>query len=235
MVTFADLMALMMTFFVLLYSFSRIDEEKYRSIVNSMAQGFDGVQWIKRRLTSKSIIGPEPGIIEPPVPIIRPRPKTDDAKDSNKNQSTLDRLNQDLSQEIASKTISVEQRGEELIVRLPEKVSFPSGSDVLTERISGILYRVGHILESSEGDIMIAGHTDDRPITTRRFRSNWELSTARAIAVAQFLLDGIGVDKKRIIVAGYADTRPLVKNNSSQNRAQNRRVEIRLIKTKPAE
>lgn len=197
MVTFADLMALMMTFFVLLYSFSKIDEEKYRSIVSSMARGFDGVQWIKRHLTSKSVLGPEPGIIAPPAHNLRPQStpaenRQDRPRTSIKNNSAFTRLNQDLSSEIAAKIIAVEQQGSDLIVRFPEKVSFPSGSDVLTERITPILLRVGKILRSSEGTIMVSGHTDDRPIATPRFRSNWELSTARAIAVAHFLMDGIG-------------------------------------------
>lgn len=238
MVTFADLMALMMTFFVLLYSFSKVDEEKYRSIVNSMAQGFDGVQWIKRHLTSKSRVGPEPGIIELPTPTLRPPPIPADSRReqpaADKNKAAFSRLNQDLSAEIAAKVIAVEQRGSDLIVRFPEKVSFPSGSDVLTERISPILYRVGHILKSSEGTIMVSGHTDDRPIATPRFRSNWELSAARAIAVAHFLMEGIGLDKSRIIVAGHADTRPLARNDSTDNRAKNRRVEVRVIRTKTA-
>ena len=229
MVTFADLMALMMTFFVLLYSFSKIDEEKYRSIVGSMSRGFNGVQWIKRHLTSQSRLGPEPGIIESPVPKLLAQPKP-----SGKNTAAFTRLNQDLSSEIAAKIIAVEQKGSELIVRLPEKVSFPSGSDVLSERITPILLRVGNILKSSEGTIMISGHTDDRPISTPRFRSNWELSTGRAIAVAHFLIEDIGLDKSRIIVAGHADTAPLVRNDSADNRAKNRRVEIHVLRTETA-
>jgi chemotaxis protein MotB len=77
---------------------------------------------------------------------------------------------------------------------------------------------------------MISGHTDNRPIATPRFPSNWELSTARAIAVAHFLMQGIGLDKSRIIVAGHADTRPLVRNDTADKRAKNRRVEIRVIR-----
>ncbi len=243
MVTFADLMALMMTFFVLLYSFSKIDEEKYKSVVDSMARGFDGVQWIKRHLIEGDIIGPEPGVVAPPV---LPKLKSDMEKQypveqaekvimqpvhqPNQSEVIFAQINQDLKQEIAAKLIYVERQGNKVVIRFPAKVSFTSGSAKLVEDFLPIIHRISAILRNSQGRIMIAGHTDDRPISTGRFRSNWELSTSRAVSVAHRLLETHQIDSKRVVVAGHADTRPLVPNSSEDNRAKNRRVEINIFK-----
>ena len=243
MVTFADLMALMMTFFVLLYSFSKVDEEKYKSIVNSMAKGFDGVQWIKRRLIDGDIIGPEPGVIAPlvetkPEPVI-PKPqsleqtqpvKSQPITQSVQSEILFAQLNQDLEKEIATGLIYVEQKGDKVVIRFPENVSFTSGSDQLVQDFVPIVHRISTILKSAKGKIMIAGHTDDRPISTNRFRSNWELSISRAVSVAHHLLETHQVDRSQVVVAGHADTQPLEPNNSHEQRAKNRRVEISVFK-----
>ncbi len=243
MVTFADLMALMMTFFVLLYSFSKIDEEKYKSVVDSMARGFDGVQWIKRHLIEGDIIGPEPGVVAPPVfPKLKPdmekqhpveqvkRVITQAVPQPDQSEVIFAQINQDLKKEIAAKLIYVEQQGNKVVIRFPAKVSFTSGSAQLVKDFVPIIYRISSILHNSEGRIMIAGHTDDRPISTGRFRSNWELSTSRAVSVTHRLLETHQIDSKRVVVAGHADTQPLVPNSSEYNRAKNRRVEINIFK-----
>ena len=245
MVTFADLMALMMTFFVLLYSFSKVDEERYKSVVNSMARGFDGVQWIKRRLIDGDIIGPQPGVVTPPVvtkfkPVIsEPQPVEQTQQEISKpvpqhgqSEILFAQLNQDLEKEIATGLIYIEQKGDKVVIRFPENVSFTSGSNQLVQDFVPVIYRISTILKNSKGKIMIAGHTDDRPISTDRFRSNWELSISRAVSVAHHLLETHLVDRHQIVVAGHADTQPLEPNNSDEQRAKNRRVEISVFEDK---
>ncbi len=234
MVTFADLMALMMTFFVLLYSFSRIDEEKYRSIVDSMARGFDGVQWIKRHLTESSYVGPEPGIVETRPPPILPEPNP--TKESRQRETSApshdarlyQRLKLALQKAIGTGQVILEHQGSSVIMRFPDSVSFESGSDQPVARFIDLISQISTILQESPGRIIVSGHTDDRPIRTKRFRSNWELSTARAVSVAHILLHDGRLDRQRLEVSGYADTRPLAPNNIPANRARNRRVEIRI-------
>lgn len=243
MVTFADLMALMMTFFVLLYSFSKIDEERYKNVVDSMAQGFDGVQWIKRHLSEDEITGPEPGILAPLLDEKRILEQPPVSKQMSQQQvieksvaqpggheRLFQNLKLDLANEIASGLLYIEQQGENVIVRFPENVSFTSGSDQLVSNFIPVIHRISSILSVSRGRIIIAGHTDDRPISTERFRSNWELSAARAVSVAHRLLETGQINRGQIAVTGYADTRPLMPNDSNVNRARNRRVEISVIK-----
>jgi len=247
MVTFADLMALMMTFFVLLYSFSKVDEGKYKSIVDSLSQGFDGVQWIKRHFLDDDTIGPEPGVLSPPiVTTLKPDLSKVQLFDqiqleqahqglSQENISPSDsevlfeKLNKSFKKEIESGLLVVELKSDKTVIRFPENVSFTSGSNQLVQNFLPIIHRISIILKNSTSNILIAGHTDDRPIATKRFRSNWELSTSRAVSVAHHLLETYQVNPNQIVVAGHADTQPLEPNNSNEQRAKNRRVEISIF------
>jgi len=242
MVTFADLMALMMTFFVLLYSFSKVDEGKYKAIVDSLSEGFDGVQWIKRHFIDDDAIGPEPGVIAPPV-LTEPKPEIPKAqlfhqtqqyfsqenRQINQGEVLFSQLNKNFKKEIEAGLIYVEQKSNKTVIRFPENASFTSGSNQIVQNFVPVIHRVSAILKNSKGNILIAGHTDNRSISTKRFRSNWELSTSRAVSVAHHLLETNLINPVQIVVAGHADTQPLVPNNSNEQRAKNRRVEISIF------
>ncbi|MCX5874835.1 MAG: flagellar motor protein MotB [Deltaproteobacteria bacterium] len=124
----------------------------------------------------------------------------------------------------------VSSSGQSLTLVLEEQLSFSSGEATLAADAVAILDRVaGLILEENGYDVVISGHTDDVPIHNEFFRSNWHLSAARAVAVAEYFL-GQGVAPQRITTQGFAEFRPLFSRDTPQNRAKNRRVEITLLK-----
>lgn len=131
-----------------------------------------------------------------------------------------------LGREIKSGSVDVEIEDKKIIIRVREKASFGSGSADLKNAFRPLLGKVANILKDSEGKIVVAGHTDDVPINTERFRSNWELSSARAVSVVHQMMLASKMPANRFLIEGYADTRPLVPNKSAKNRARNRRVEI---------
>ncbi len=135
-------------------------------------------------------------------------------------------LAKSLSEQIASGEVEVVTKGRQIVLRIREKGSFASGSAELADQYIPLLHEVRNVLATKEGDISVQGHTDNIPINTARFRSNWDLSTGRAVSVAHELLAGVVLDEGRMQVSGYAATRSLVDNDSSENRAKNRRVEI---------
>jgi chemotaxis protein MotB len=135
-------------------------------------------------------------------------------------------ISQALGREIKSGSVDVETQGQKIIIRVREKASFGSGRAELKDAFRPILERVAKILKGSEGKIIIAGHTDNVPIYTERFRSNWELSAARAVSVAHEMMLATKIPSDRFLVQGFADTKPMVNNDTSGNRAKNRRVEI---------
>lgn len=267
--TFADLMSLLMCFFVLLLSFSEMDAMKFKRLAGSMAQAF-GVQNkldVKDPPKGTSIIAQEfsPGRPDP-TPINEIYQHTDDltelsleVKDAEefdveagdddagdgsaepvKPQQVIEQISamieetqQDardlagaLQDQISRGEVEVETQGRQIIVRIREKGSFQSGSAELAGNYLPLLKEMRDVLATKEGAISIQGHTDNIPISTRRFRSNWELSTSRAVSVAHAIFDGNILNPNRVHVSGYADTRPLASNDTAEGRARNRRVEI---------
>lgn len=250
MATFADLMSLLMCFFVLLLSFAEIDALKYKMVVKSLENAF-GVQ--REVLASEipkgtSIIAQEfsPGEPRPtPLEVIR-QETVDETRDVLKitmdaeayerqqQQQIADesrRFTQALEQEVEEGLIVVETQLNRIVIRIREKGSFPSGDAELNAGFRPILLKIHDVLAQTEGQIAVAGHTDNVPIRTARYRSNWELSTARATSVVHALLEKGDIPPDRFYLEGYADTRPLVPNDSESNRAKNRRVEIVVLKT----
>ncbi|HBF08151.1 MAG TPA: type VI secretion system protein TssL [Gammaproteobacteria bacterium] len=266
--TFADLMSLLMCFFVLLLSFSEMDVQKYKQVAGSMASAFGVQNLIKTKDIPKgtSIIAQEfsPGRPEP-TPINEVRQFTTDVTKSELNvncptgetptdESSGDRSEADvessaqavaqlgmielqvekaamevasaLSKEVKNGQVEVETDGAKIVIRVKEHGSFASGSATMRPEFVPIMARIRDVLRGIRGVYTVEGHTDNIPINTPRFRSNWELSTSRAVSVLQELLVGGYLDERRFTVVGYGSTRPILPNSTPDNRSKNRRVEI---------
>ena len=233
MTTFADLMALMLTFFVLLLSMSSTNEKKYEQALHSIqdALGKPMHGYLTGSGTGK-LIGqgmemPKPEqqspekAAETEVVQTKPSQKTIDA-----TEHLYRRLSAELENEINSEQIEVHKYDDKILLRFQDVIAFDLASDKLRKNFVPILDRVSKTLSDVDGSIQVVGHTDDLPITTTRFRSNWDLSAARAASVVHHILRVAKLKANHIIASGRADTVPLVPNNSAANRAKNRRVEI---------
>lgn len=260
--TFADLMSLLMCFFVLLLSFSEMDVLKFKRLAGSMRTAF-GVQAEFRAEDvpkGTSIIAQEfsPGKPDP-TPLNEIWQKTTDSTRSSlevacqdlgssnsgetgdaQKQVVVDKVRDlvgeteedaidlatALSKEIAAGVLEVETKGRKIIVRVKEHGTFESGRADLSPNFRPVLRIIRDVLKKTEGRIMVEGHTDDVPIANARFRSNWALSSARAVSVAHGLFGGGELAQGRFTITGHADTKPLVSNANAAGRARNRRVEI---------
>ena len=116
-----------------------------------------------------------------------------------------------------------------MLIRIRERGSFGSGRSELKQEFLPILQLIAEVLNAREGHFIISGHTDDIPIETRKFRSNWDLSAARAASVVHFFIQQGDVDPERMEIRALSDNEPIVPNDSWENRAQNRRVEISVL------
>jgi len=245
-VTFADLMSLLMCFFVLLLSFSEIDAQKFKQIAGELSAAF-GVQRdvpaVELPMGTNIIFDnfsaapPEPTVInEIKQATTDQKPELDtlrgavdsatETAEQEKVQVQLEQLRKVLAQALNDGHIAVTQNQYRIVIRVEEKGSFPSGSAKLTREFQSLLLEMAEILASIPGKLTIEGHTDDVPIRTDRFFSNWDLSAARSASVANALLTSGTVEANRLAVKGLADTAPRVANDSDENRAKNRRVEI---------
>ena len=137
------------------------------------------------------------------------------------------RIRAELSNEIQNGLAEVEKEGDKVIIRLAEQGSFESGSANLKSQFKTLLNSVGNTVSSSKGEIRIEGHTDNvTVIANAKFKSNWDLSGARAGSVADYLIDSSNIKQGRISVQGFADTKPIQSNDSASGRSKNRRIEI---------
>ena len=254
--TFADLMSLLMCFFVLLLSFAEMDLNKFKAIAGSMNLAF-GVQ--REVMASDNPVGTS--IIAQEFSPGRPQPTAinevrQSTMDSNKqtleftdeaNPSDFDedgtgspaaleaaketaadaaQLIEALAEEVEKGMVQIETAGTKIIIRIRERASFPSGAAHFRTGFLPAIATLRASLENIEGTIVVAGHTDNIPISTARFRSNWELSASRAVSVVHELLDGNTLEPERFVVEGHGDAHPIVPNDSSENRSVNRRVEM---------
>lgn len=251
--TFADLMSLLMCFFVLLLAFSEMDVLKFKQLAGSMKVAFGVQREIKADDIPKgtSIITQEfsPGIPQPtPFQVVQQQ-TTDDTKDNleftegdkdetakmaeklyeaavERIRSEAERLVRELKEEIDKGNLEVEWSESEITIRLREKSTFNSGQAKLKPTFFKVIDRVSETINKVDGNIIVAGHTDNLPISNAEFRSNWELSAARAANVVHYLTTSGNVSAERLQIRAHADTKPLVANTGREQRAKNRRVEI---------
>lgn len=231
--TFADLMSLLMCFFVLLLSFSEMDIQKYRAIAGSMSAAFGVQREFEAPDPPKgtSVIAQEfsPGVPQPSPIRLMQSVDTDDSpveKVRRQQLRSMNALSAALRSEISRNLVQVNRINGEIVVRIQESQSFKSGSASLRPTIYPILDRIVEALEETSGRLVVGGHTDDVPISTTAYPSNWVLSSARAANVVHHLATSNQLGGKQVEIRAYGDTRPLADNNTAENRAANRRVEI---------
>jgi chemotaxis protein MotB len=279
--TFADLMALLMCFFVLLLSFSEMDVLKFKQIAGSMKFAF-GVQnkiEVKDIPKGTSVIAMEfrPGRPEPtPIDTIQQQTTnmtqemlefqagnedsaggrqkqrgeqrggaaqqtaSEQQSQSNSEKASQEevaermrKVAQKLEKQIIDGAIEMESLGQQITIRIRENGSFSAGSAFLQPQFVPILRKIGALLADMPGDIEVSGHSDSQQISNELYRSNWDLSSQRAVAVAEELRRAEGFDESRMSVVGKADTDPMSDVDDAQNRSRNRRVEISINQGKP--
>jgi len=234
-VTFGDLMSLLLCFFVLLLSFSEMDAAKYKEVAGSLAKAF-GVQ----RKT--------PAFESPKADKIIARDfdqetiATREKEVAGREEDDLEQVGKEyakllMREEIETNLqdmkdlIQVEADKDQMVFRLMGETTFDSGKAEIRKQMIPLLKKIGSFLKKRKSDIIVSGHTDNVPIKGGRFKSNLQLSIARATSVAEFLIHRISVDPKRISTMGFGEYRPLESNNTPDGREKNRRVEIILTRT----
>ena len=245
--TFADLMTLLMCFFVLLLAFSEMDAAKFKQLSGSMKDAFGVQAEVEVRNIPKgtSVIAQEFSPGKPDQTALNQvRQFTIDS-----NRNTLDALDRELKEiketrdharrlrmalkdEINKGSVSIQTEGMKVIIHIMENASFNSGLAEVRSTFLPALTKIAELIDNSSGEVTISGHTDNIPIANTRFRSNWDLSTSRAVSVAHQLLKTSELNPENMMVTGHADPRPRAPNDSAENRAKNRRVDISIVRGK---
>lgn len=219
MVTFSDLITLILVFFILLFSMSQIDIVKFRTIADSFQQ--------------RQILEFYPSVIPFDNPSAEPEVESGEGREAEQDLNSLLSNIQSYLKENELTDVVVATRSERgVVLVLQEQALFASGEATVLPDAYPFLDKVGGLLSEIPNFVKVEGHTDNRPINTYRFPSNWELSSARASSVVRYLITTEDLDPKRFIAVGYGDTRPVAPNDKVENLQKNRRVEV--IITDPA-
>jgi len=235
-VTFADLATLLLTFFILLLSFAEMDIEKYKAMANSMSVAFGSASVLADGIGGSPITLVESDTVSLPEPTESPTSEPEFIDERAPESATtvisggvLDlasRMIGELESEVASGALNVNYDKNKVVIRFSEEATFRSGEASIKPEMIPIIERVVGVLAGCTGDVLVSGYTDDRPISSSRYRSNWDLSAARAVSVVHELVLNQQVSAERVVAAGRAETNPLAPNDTAENRALNRRVEI---------
>jgi len=212
MCTFADMMSLLLCFFVLLLSFANMDETKFEEVAGSLEKAF-GTQRDRpllgtpmgQEMISKEFAG-QPIDLTVQVQIV-----------------------QTLAEEMKDGLIEVEEDENGITVRVKDSVAFDSGRAEIKPQFRAVLDKLGKLFATMQVDIEVSGHTDDTPLKgSGEYASNWGLSTARAVNVVEYWVRNYKIAASRLSATGYADGRPRAGNDTAVGRAKNRRVEFRV-------
>ena len=218
LLTYADLITLLLAFFIMMYTFSKQDAQKYNEVTAHLKSIFSGGSGIAKK-----------GNLEGKLPV-------DLQMQIGSNAMIEERIKQEF-REIADEnglknniTVFTDARG--VVVRIMDKAFYDEGKADLKQGAKNALDKIIPIMKDIKNHIRIEGHTDDTPISKGEFKSNWELSVRRATEVVRYIVEKGPIAPDRVSATGYAEYRPIVSNDTAENKALNRRVEIIIENTK---
>ncbi len=235
MVSYADFITLLFAFFVVMFASTQSDKNKAKDVSDSVRQALEHGQFSSAISTvlgrgkheaKKAPVSQEatPDRENPNPP--PPAPPNAHPPDLAKS---LDTLQKGLQMDLKTGNLQLRLDARGLIISLREKGFFKSGDDAVAPDSLPILAKIAAVVQALPNPVRLEGHTDARPIHTSRFHSNWELSTARSIAVLELLRDRFQIPPSRMAVAGYAENSPADTNDTEEGRAHNRRVDLVLL------
>jgi len=237
LVSYSDLITVLFALFVVLFASSYRDNQTIRKVSQAIHIGFQQMGSFPGPGATTAAANP---IDVPPVPQSNPSPLPGPfaAKDNTAPAgSAVDfaelqrQLQAAIGEEIRNPELVMHVTPEGFVISLRELGFFNSGQAVLLPGASGKIRRIATVLAQHGLNLRVEGHSDDQPIHTPQFRSNWELSTARAMAVLMLLVDDSGIDPARVSIAGYGQYRPVADNSTREGRQMNRRVDLVVVGT----
>src|SRR5690625_455573 len=246
MVTYSDMVTLVLVFFILLFSMSQIDQARFDAVAQSFQDRviFDFMPSIvpsdypegDMNEGEGSDEGDEDGMPSDPMTDLEELEKEDE-EDEEENELQLeerleillDRITAYLEEQQLEDYVTATKTEAGVNLALQESILFDSGEAIILDEGEGVLTEIASLLSGIPNDVRVEGHTDSRPISNFRYPSNWELSGARASSVIRYLIYQNEFAHERFSAVGYAETRPLVPNTSATNWSKNRRVEIVIL------
>jgi chemotaxis protein MotB len=231
LVSYADFITLLFAFFVVMFATSQTDKAKAKQVSDSVSDALSsgGIQAAVREVLGGTVDEKGKGNAMMKGPGGAQKAATEARPEVVEFLPSMQYLAQELSNEIKAGKIQVNLQPRGLVVSLQEATFFPSGEDSVSPGTYSSLDKIAKVLTQLPNPVRLEGHTDSVPIHTARFRSNWELSASRGIAMLNLFADKFQISRSRMAVTGYADIMPVDTNDTVEGRARNRRVDVTIL------
>ncbi len=226
LLTYADLMNLLLILFIILFAMSQVDSEKFQQLSQSLSSAFGNGN------PPSAVQGGKAGNSLISMPGVLPSPVIPSKQEDQQFDETIKEVDNIVQQQGLDGNVSVTLQERGIVISIRDKVLFKSGRAEIEKDSEADIIKIGQdILAKIPGkSIRIEGHTDNIPIKSAQYPSNWELSNARAMSVLRLLVDKAGINPKNISAVAYGEFSPIVPNTSDENRATNRRVDIVILR-----
>ena len=225
LVSYADFITLLFAFFVVMFASSQADKAKASQVSAAVREALEKGQFggVVAGLLGRTMNA------KPPPKNAQANPPEPPPAGNGNLEGSLATLTQELQSDIQTGKVKVTLEPRGLVISLREAAFFPSGDDTILPSADESLHKIAAAIAKLPNAVRLEGHTDSIPIHTPRFRSNWDLSAARGIAVLELLSARYQIPSERMCIGGYADTLPVEPNDSAEGRAHNRRVDIVIV------
>jgi chemotaxis protein MotB len=232
LVSYADFITLLFAFFVVLYAFAKADEKRRAEIPTAIDRAFRSLGVFPDGFSNPGTQANDSPFKDQPEPllnIVTSEDVTSPAKVKDDLENIRNELEKTLSNQVAQHAVSIQMGRDGLIISLREAGFFNSGSAKPRPETLNTLRQVAASVGRTSYDVRVEGHTDNLPIHNLEFDSNWELSSARATAIARIILSLDVIPPERLSVAGFAEFHPVASNATAEGRAENRRVDLIIL------
>ncbi|WP_055668109.1 flagellar motor protein MotB [Desnuesiella massiliensis] len=220
--TYSDTVTLLLTFFILLYSFSTVDAQKLKNLsaaMQTVLSGQGGTSILEYNINTGN------------APLVGEDMNTDAAQNVGQATDMYSTVKEFIEKNNMQSSVQIKEDERGVIIQLRDNILFESGKADLKDNSKSILDKINSLISTFPNNIIVEGHTDNLPINTFKFESNWELSTARAVNVVRYFVEQRGHNPVRFSAAGYGEFKPVAPNDTADNKAMNRRVNILIVAT----
>lgn len=237
LIPYADMLTLLLALFIVMFAMSKVDKEKMEKMAEEFSVIFTGGSGFMEKDGKSFIPMNKKGDSNNPKPTTTSKPTEPKKSKASIEDDQMNEIKQSIEKEIEKKGYSDKVKlvldNEGLEVSIQDVVLFNSGDAEIKKEIYPMLLQISNIIKSLDNNIRIVGHTDNIPISTSKFRSNWDLSAYRAINVMNFMIEKGKLSSKKLSIQAYGEYKPKFDNSTLEGRAKNRRVEIFIVRNYP--
>jgi chemotaxis protein MotB len=225
---YSDMLVLLLALFIVMFAMSKVDQEKMQKAGQAFNEVFAGSNGVLDGSGTEALGDTEPGEAS------QDTTPTNAQTEEYKMTEIKKKIDEEIAKEGYSDKVKAELNSDGLEIAIQDVVLFNSGEAEVVGGVSPLLLKISSMIKDLENEIKVVGHTDNVPISNEKYRSNWDLSSARAVNVMNFMVSAGGVHPEKVAIQAYAEYKPKYDNSTEEGRAKNRRVEISVARKYPA-